>query len=163
RQNEAEQRLAAVANAAKAKEEEGKAKKALERAEWLLYGSRINLAQQAWESNKAALAFHYLGACQEDFRGWEHDYLATLFASNQRTYGKQASFGENHRKVTSVAVSPDGKRIVSGNYDRTVKFWDAATGRETFTFPNHRGSVMSVAFSPDGKRLVSGSYDMTVK
>jgi eukaryotic-like serine/threonine-protein kinase len=163
RQNEAEQRLAAVANAGRAKEEEGKAKKALERAEWLLYGSRINQAQQAWENNHAALAFHYLEACQEDFRGWEHDYLYTLFHSNQRTYGKQRSVRENHRKVTSVAVSPDGKRIVSGNYDKTVKVWDADTGQVILTFQNHRGSVMSVTFSPDGKRIVSGGYDMTVK
>ena len=34
------------------------------------------------------------------------------------------------REVTSVAYSPDGKHIVSGSYDRTVKVWDAATGEE---------------------------------
>ena len=34
-----------------------------------------------------------------------------------------------HRGVTSVAFSPDGKRIVSGSHDRTVKVWDAAEGQ----------------------------------
>ena len=31
--------------------------------------------------------------------------------------------------VSSVAFSPDGKQIVSGSDDRTVRRWDAATGQ----------------------------------
>jgi WD40 repeat protein len=33
-------------------------------------------------------------------------------------------------KVTSVAYSPDGKHIVSGSFDSTVKIWDAQSGKE---------------------------------
>ena len=62
-----------------------------------------------------------------------------------------------------MAFSPDGKRIVSGSEDKTVKVWDAATGQETLTLKGHTGAVTSVAFSPDGKRIVSGSEDKTVK
>ena len=61
--------------------------------------------------------------------------------------------------MTSVAFSPDGKRIVSGSGDRTVKVWDATTGQETLTLKGHTRTVRSVAFSPDGKRIVSGSED----
>ena len=32
--------------------------------------------------------------------------------------------------VNSVAYSPDGKHVVSGSDDRTVKVWDVATGKE---------------------------------
>ena len=32
--------------------------------------------------------------------------------------------------VTSVAYSPDGRHIVSGSNDRTVKIWDAQSGEE---------------------------------
>ena len=56
-----------------------------------------------------------------------------------------------------MAFSPDGKRIVSGSRDNTVKVWDADSGKELLTLKGHTGGVTSVAFSPDGKRLVSGS------
>jgi len=65
--------------------------------------------------------------------------------------------------VTSVAFSPDGKQVVSGSYDQTVRLWDAATGAPLQTLEGHTDWVTSVAFSPDSKQVVSGSYDKTVR
>jgi WD40 repeat protein len=63
-----------------------------------------------------------------------------------------------------VAFSPDGKRIVSGSRDKTVRLWDAQTGQPIGQpLQGHGESVNSVAFSPDGKRIVSGSTDKTVR
>ncbi|KAG4428260.1 hypothetical protein IFR05_016256 [Cadophora sp. M221] len=65
--------------------------------------------------------------------------------------------------VTSVVFSPDGKQVVSGSRDQTVRLWDAATGKRLQTLEGHADGVTSVAFSPDGKQVVSGSRDQTVR
>jgi WD40 repeat protein len=65
--------------------------------------------------------------------------------------------------VLAVAVSPDGRTIVSGSDDRTVKVWEAESGRLLRSLEGHTGGVNAVAVSPDGRTIVSGSDDRTVK
>jgi len=59
--------------------------------------------------------------------------------------------------VNSVAISPDGKYVISGSDDNTVKVWELATGRLVRTLKRHKDSVNSVAISPNGKYVISGS------
>ena len=66
--------------------------------------------------------------------------------------------------VMSVAFSQDGKRIVSGSSDNTIRVWNADTGEViSAPFEGHTDWVTSVAFSQDGKRIVSGSKDKTIR
>ena len=53
--------------------------------------------------------------------------------------------------VNSVAFSPDGKQVVSGSYDKTVRLWDAVTGALLQTLEGHSSSVDLVAFSQGSK------------
>ena len=62
-----------------------------------------------------------------------------------------------------VAFSPDGRTVLSGSKDNTLKLWDAASGRELHSFPGHSGAVWSVAISPDGRTALSGSDDKTLR
>jgi WD40 repeat protein len=65
--------------------------------------------------------------------------------------------------VDSIAASPDGKHLATGEFDTTLRVWDAATGSPLLTLFGHSSQIVSVAFSPDGKRLASGSEDGTVR
>jgi WD40 repeat protein/tRNA A-37 threonylcarbamoyl transferase component Bud32 len=65
--------------------------------------------------------------------------------------------------VMSVAISPDGKFILSGGDDRTLRLWSIETGEEVRRFPEHEHWVACVAFSPDGGWAASGNYDRIVR
>ncbi|NQT13008.1 MAG: TIR domain-containing protein, partial [Planctomycetes bacterium] len=63
---------------------------------------------------------------------------------------------EGHaNSVWSVSVTPDGKTVVSGSVDKTLKVWDLETGQCRATLRGHTDSVSGVAVTPDGKRVVS--------
>ncbi|KIL63115.1 hypothetical protein M378DRAFT_55838, partial [Amanita muscaria Koide BX008] len=75
----------------------------------------------------------------------------------------QLSIRGHTKAVTSIAFSPDGKRIASGSDDKTIYIWDAETGLQVGNpLKGHTHWVTSVAFSPDGKRIASGSWDNTI-
>jgi WD40 repeat protein len=65
--------------------------------------------------------------------------------------------------VNSVAVMPDGTRIVTASGDRTARVWDAQTGAELLQIKGHTGAVFAMAVTPDGARIVTGSPDGTAR
>jgi WD40 repeat protein len=76
--------------------------------------------------------------------------------------GLVATLKGHQEAASGVAFSPDGKRLLTGSFDHTLKLWDIASGREirTYSVPQgQRNMVLSVAFSPDGKLVASGSGD----
>ena len=65
--------------------------------------------------------------------------------------------------VNALALSPDGRFLVSGSEDVTLKIWDTATGNVLRTLSGHDQAVLAAAISPDGKLIASGGADQTVR
>ena len=71
---------------------------------------------------------------------------------------------EGHQNwVRACTFAPDGRRLVSGSYDRTLRLWDVDSGECLRVLEGHEGWVKACAFAPDGRRIVSGSGDRTLR
>ena len=77
--------------------------------------------------------------------------------------GSQTAVLSGHTDCTrSVVFSLDGRSLVSGGYDNTVKLWDMQTGGVVKTFYGHTDWILSVSISVDCVRIASGSDDNTI-
>lgn len=76
---------------------------------------------------------------------------ATIGTARQRTFGA----------ANTLALSPDGKKLVVGGWDRSVQVWNPDTMTTTFGMTFHTTPIVRVAISADGKQVagVSGFQD----
>ncbi len=58
--------------------------------------------------------------------------------------------------VTAVAFARDGTVLAGAAFDKTIRLWDVATGKELGVLPKQAHIVATLAFSPDGQTLASG-------
>ena len=80
--------------------------------------------------------------------------------------GLVATLKGHSEAVYAVAFAPDGKAVVTGSGDRSVRVWDSATGKEIKSFggaAGHQNLVLSVSISKDGSLIASGGSDNTAK
>src|SRR5262249_59696577 len=112
------QRLASEAAKQEAVEARGEADKQRDAAYLSAYATGMGLAQRAWDENNVVRARELLAevpteVAGRDLRGFEWYYLSRLCNTEVLTLKGHANV------VTSVAYSPDGRRLASGSVDKT--------------------------------------------
>ncbi|GHO79554.1 hypothetical protein KSD_73250 [Ktedonobacter sp. SOSP1-85] len=96
--------------------------------------------------------------------GWEHHPKSRKAWERLSRYCARGSFLASWQKgilqghadeVSSVSLSGDGRWLVSGSHDRTVRVWEVSSGRCVHTFEGLDRKATSVRLSPEGHWLAS--------
>jgi eukaryotic-like serine/threonine-protein kinase len=141
-------------------ENESRARQAAEGAEdrtrRYLYAARMNLAQQASETNRTRRLLELLGPYQpgtrqDHLRGFEWYYWWRTCHLYERSLNGNGGF------VNALGFHFIRGTLVSGHTDGRVRFWDPARGMLESTLEGDGTEVRDLAFSPDGKALAIGT------
>jgi WD40 repeat protein len=74
--------------------------------------------------------------------------------------GKQEGTSMVHEGwVYALAVTRDGKRILSGGEDKRIRVWDVETHELIEEWASHTGDICCIALSPDDRLAASGDVD----
>lgn len=131
----------------------------------------LDHAEIAIKTGKPATAYTFL-ALARSIPGYERDQHILALSAHLSKVLKRKSLREGRLSrtlqghgavVTSVVLSLDGRFIISGSRDNTVRLWTLLTRKCLRVFTGHAASVVSVAVTPDRHFIVSGSWDNTLK
>jgi WD40 repeat protein len=110
---------------------------------------------------------------QVDLSGYDFSNLTVWSACLQNTHLanvnftradlSQSVFAKQLTSILSLAFSPDGKLLATGDVNGEIHLWQIADGQPILSCKGHAGWIHAIAFSPDGKMFCSASSDHTIK
>ena len=161
----AEQEREAKEQEAQARQDEEKARKKAQEAaviaqrakqaeEYEAYVARIGFAAAKIDENAFEAARNALLAAAPRYRGWEWGRLMHLASLEDATFSAGTV-------VEALALSPDGRYLVTGGAGGKARLWDTSTKQIVHELPHQGRTIYAVAFSPDGRTIATGSDDPT--
>ncbi|MHC5742915.1 MAG: WD40 domain-containing protein [Nostoc sp.] len=125
------------------------------------------------QSYTAGNVFNLLCDLETDLSGYDFSYLTIWQADLQNVKLHNTNFAHAHLAksvfvetfggIFSVAFSPNGKLLATGDTNGEIRLYEVANSQQLLTCNGHAGWVWSVSFSPNGQVLASGSNDQTIK
>ncbi len=118
----------------------------------------LKLLSLSWSPDGLRLAGVGIGQPNDggDFlnAGWVY-----VFDIEKRKRVMKVQHGTNRVPATTVAWSPDGQRLVSGNINGLAEVWDVETNGRIANAKLHVARINAISWSPDGRRVASASDD----
>ncbi len=125
------------------------------------------------QSYTAGNVFNLLYHLETDLSSYDFSYLTIWQADLQHIKLHNVNFAHAHLAkcvfietfggIFSVAFSPNGKLLATGDTNGEIRLYEVANSQQLMTCKGHTGWVWSVTFSPNGQVLASGSNDQTIK
>jgi len=96
---------------------------------------------------------------------WKRDHPAANKATpptspQPRNWAAIQTWYDHADAISAIALSRDGKFLVSSSWDATVKFWNVRTGMVFHTLMQHAEPVTAISLSVNGDLLVTASGQM---
>jgi WD40 repeat protein len=92
-----------------------------------------------------------------------HAHFRLLWTASRESRKLVRTLSGHGGWVSSVGVSPDSRRVISGSGDCLLRLWDLRTGQLLGVLGGHRDGVSSVVVSANGRHVLSGSHDRTLR
>ncbi len=110
---------------------------------------------------------------ETDLSGYDFSYL-TVWQADMRSINlhnvnfahadlAKCVFAETLGGIHSVAFSPDGQLLATGDTNNEIRLYQVVDGKQLLSYKGHTGWIWSVAFSSQSHILASGSEDQSVK
>jgi WD40 repeat protein len=93
------------------------------------------------------------------YNKYEEEYLKIWDAKT----GKLVANLKHTHEVFSLAWTADGKTLISGSLDPSIRTWNTTTWQQIAVLTGHTTIVYGIAISPNGRILASASYDNTAR
>ncbi len=129
------------------------------RGEDIRHSFQVDLALRSLDANDVLRAETLVNDSASRFQGsWETRFIRAICRR------KALPLPGHDGLIFSVAISPDGQRVASGERSTrgaapSLKVWDVQTGLQVHELKGHAGNIRGLAFSPDGAWLASSSGD----